>query len=284
MECRKVQRCTSLMNCKPFDAFLLELYCTSTLSGNSVDAAMTIRKLIYASLFLLLVGIAAAYLVPRGRFQVEQSFFKLMTKDVHITSGENIDDIIAEFPTIDRANLPTDFLERTKIGGSKFSKLSPRKFFVIRKRDLYRRVAGHLRIRDLFAVGGYERSLFYFSREPLYWGIDPDILHKVLELRSALEDKGYDGAAFHCNYGYRHPTLNEAVGGAPRSRHIAGDALDLVIDDINRDGLINAEDKDIVLNICEREIIGNKGGIGRYPGTQVVHIDLRGRRARWDSY
>lgn len=45
-----------------------------------------------------------------------------------------------------------------------------------------------------------------------------------------------------------------------------------------------AEDKQIVLDFLDKEIIGNKGGIGLYPGTKAVHFDVRGHRARWNSY
>lgn len=245
---------------------------------------MLTKKLILAMVLFLLIGAVSCYLVPELRFKIEQKFFQLTAKDQPVITDEAIDELLSKFPIINQADLPEDFLRRTQIDAPEFRHLSPRKFFVIRKRDLYRKVAGHLRIHHLFALGKQEQSVFYFSEDPLYWGIDPDILHKLLELRLTLEKANYDGEAFRCNHGYRHPSLNEAVGGAPRSRHIAGDALDLVIEDINQDGSANAADKAIVLNLCERQLIGNRGGIGRYPGTQVVHIDLRGKRARWDSY
>jgi hypothetical protein len=244
---------------------------------------MLIKKRFLIVVVLLLIGAASCYLVPESRFAIEQKVFQLTTKDQPVVSGEALDQILSGFPVIDQADLPADFLQRTQIDAPEFRHLSPQKFFVIRKKDLYRKVAGHLRIHHLFAVDIRERNKFYFSDDPLYWGIDPDILHKLVELRLALEKEGYDGAAFRCNYGYRHPVLNAAVGGAPRSRHIAGDALDLVIEDVNQDGYA-AVDKEIVRYLCEHQLIGNQGGIGRYPGTQVVHIDLRGTRARWDSY
>jgi hypothetical protein len=39
-----------------------------------------------------------------------------------------------------------------------------------------------------------------------------------------------------------------------------------------------------VLDLLEKEIIKSSGGIGRYPGTRAVHFDVRGYKARWDSY
>ncbi|MFK8163052.1 MAG: D-Ala-D-Ala carboxypeptidase family metallohydrolase [Lewinella sp.] len=245
---------------------------------------MSTRKWLLITVLLLFLATVSCYLIPTLRFDMEQMFFRITTNDQPVTTEEDIDQILSKFAVIDQADLPTDFLLRTQIDAPEFRQLSPRKFFVIRKKDLYRKVVGHLRIHQLFAVGAPERNGFYLSGDPLYWGVDPDILHKLLELRLLLESEGFDGAAFHCNYGYRHPTLNATVGGASRSRHIAGDAVDLVIEDINQDGQANTADKAIVLDLCERQLIGNLGGIGRYPGTQVVHIDLRGTRARWDSY
>jgi uncharacterized protein YcbK (DUF882 family) len=75
---------------------------------------------------------------------------------------------------------------------------------------------------------------------------------------------------------------NEAVNGVENSRHILGQAIDIVIGDINRDGGYTVEDKQIVLDILEDKVIRNAGGVGRYPGTRTVHFDTRGFRARWD--
>jgi len=63
-----------------------------------------------------------------------------------------------------------------------------------------------------------------------------------------------------------------------------GQAIDMTIGDINKDGTFTKEDKKIVLDICDKKVIGNKGGIGLYPGTRAVHIDVRGYKARWNSY
>jgi len=34
----------------------------------------------------------------------------------------------------------------------------------------------------------------------------------------------------------------------------------------------------------EKKVIKNEDGLGLYPGTQSVHYDVRGVRARWDSF
>jgi len=42
--------------------------------------------------------------------------------------------------------------------------------------------------------------------------------------------------------------------------------------------------KKIILDILENKVIGDQGGIGRYPGTMSVHFDVRGFKARWDKH
>jgi uncharacterized protein YcbK (DUF882 family) len=56
------------------------------------------------------------------------------------------------------------------------------------------------------------------------------------------------------------------------------------VGDINRNGIANAADKKIILDILEQKIIGNTGGLGLYPKSDVVHFDTRGYRARWNSH
>lgn len=233
---------------------------------------------------LMVLVLFGAYLVPASRLYFEEAASNLVFGRQDVETKEGVDEILTQFPMISQADLPEEFLRKAGITTPRFKRLSPRRYFVLRKKDLYRKVAGHLRIVDLFARDAETLAGFWWSDAPLYWGIDPRILYKVIELRTALKEEGWNENGFHVNYGYRHPALNVAVGGAPVSRHISGDALDIVVDDINMDGSRNATDKKILLVLCEERLIADRGGIGRYPGTQVVHIDLRGKRARWDSY
>ena len=114
--------------------------------------------------------------------------------------------------------------------------------------------------------------------------IDEKLPKAVLSLQQELRKLGHDHNGFKITYGHRSPIKNELVKGAKSSKHIMGQAVDIVINDIDRDGKYTEKDKNIVLDIAERIVIGNKGGIGRYPGTRTVHLDVRGSRARWDSY
>lgn len=96
-----------------------------------------------------------------------------------------------------------------------------------------------------------------------------------------IENPGVNSKGFYVRESFRHPTWNDKRGGAYQSQHIFGRAADLIILDINGDSKANSEDKDIALDIFEK-IIGNTGGIGKYPGTKIIHLDVRGFRARWD--
>src|SRR5687768_1913407 len=85
-----------------------------------------------------------------------------------------------------------------------------------------------------------------------------------------------------------HNDIQVEIGGAARgSRHLVGDAIDFIVFDINKDGKTNSTDVNIVFDILDKDIIGNKGGIGTYKkessfiNRQMIHIDNRGYRARW---
>ena len=85
-----------------------------------------------------------------------------------------------------------------------------------------------------------------------------------------LEDiREHFGQPVHINSGYRCPTHNKNVGGATSSYHMKGQAADLWIDGV---------DPSKVADYAE-EIIGDKGGVGRY--SSFTHIDNRGFKARW---
>lgn len=70
--------------------------------------------------------------------------------------------------------------------------------------------------------------------------------------------------------GYRCPTHNHAVGGAPRSEHMAGRAADIKIV-----GMTGAQ-----LEAIARQCPTIKG-IGRDDHRDYIHIDVREVPARW---
>jgi len=82
--------------------------------------------------------------------------------------------------------------------------------------------------------------------------------------------------------------LNKLGGAASKSQHLKGQAIDLIILDINKDGKRNSKDVDIVYKILDEKIIKNKGGLGSYKNEkgflnkQMIHFDSRGKRVRWN--
>lgn len=75
------------------------------------------------------------------------------------------------------------------------------------------------------------------------------------------------------NSGYRTPSYNRGVGGKDKSRHLTGEAADIVVG-----GLTPKQ----VARIIEQFILEGKmseGGLGVYPS--FVHYDVRGYKARW---
>ncbi len=71
------------------------------------------------------------------------------------------------------------------------------------------------------------------------------------------------------NSGYRCPTHNRNVGGVRHSRHLSGDAADVVVKGV--------DPHDVYVFLNER--VGSGGGVGKY--NSFTHVDTRGTRARW---
>jgi uncharacterized protein YcbK (DUF882 family) len=105
----------------------------------------------------------------------------------------------------------------------------------------------------------------------------PDVRERVKELASALEVlRSALGVPLHINSGYRCPARNRKVGGATRSRHLAGDAADLAAR-----GYTGAEIAETIERLIAEGALP-EGGLGTYGDRpSIAHYDLRGRRARW---
>jgi uncharacterized protein YcbK (DUF882 family) len=84
-----------------------------------------------------------------------------------------------------------------------------------------------------------------------------------------------------------HNQILTLFGASSKSRHLDGDAIDIMVLDVNSDGEIDSKDVDIVYKILDKKIIKNKGGLGTYKSEigiwnrQMVHLDCRQKRTRW---
>jgi len=103
----------------------------------------------------------------------------------------------------------------------------------------------------------------------------------MLELILELDKLGHDKYGFHIRTAHRHPTKNNEVNGASYSQHMFGKAIDIGVDDIDQNGISNQADKSIVYSLLQG-IVGQRGGLGLYPGSMNLHFDCRGFKARWD--
>lgn len=85
--------------------------------------------------------------------------------------------------------------------------------------------------------------------------------------------RDYIGEPIRLNSGYRTPSWNKKIGGAPRSQHLLGKAADISVETYTPKQLAA---------VVEQLITEEKlyfGGLGIYPGW--IHVDIRKNKARW---
>jgi len=137
---------------------------------------------------------------------------------------------------------------------------------------------------------------------PKYVALDRRLVDKLELTIDELARRGHPVGGLVVMSGFRTPDYNEA-GGNPAgrsavSRHMYGDAADVFPDetglgrmeDLNGDGRIDLRDAAFLgaaADAVEARHPELAGGIGVYPGNGAhgpfVHIDARGKRARWSG-
>ncbi|MDW3651722.1 MAG: D-Ala-D-Ala carboxypeptidase family metallohydrolase [Bacteroidia bacterium] len=240
-------------------------------------------------LVLLLVFVSVTLIWNYWRTQelIGKWVYDLRYEEAYINSKAEIDQVLNKLQRVPYEKLPEAYKAQTASDKSPFkAMLSNKTYYVVNGDHVYKKLIGEHRIKDFLPKDSfYKRHIK--NLDPLneiYLLLDPELLYKFLELKHSLKNKGYDPEAYQLRSVYRHPLHNANVGGASRSRHILGEALDIGVRDINQDGRSNQQDKEIVLDLLDKEIIANQGGLGLYPNTMSVHFDVRGRRARWNTY
>ncbi|MCK0199121.1 YcbK family protein [Ornithobacterium rhinotracheale] len=103
----------------------------------------------------------------------------------------------------------------------------------------------------------------------------PESVRKnIRELAKNLEVlRKYFNEPIHINSGYRSDKHNRLIGGKPKSKHLIGQAADIVV---------NGKKPSEVADAIEKLISQGKmkqGGLGRY--NTFTHYDIRGYKARW---
>ena len=132
-----------------------------------------------------------------------------------------------------------------------------------------------------------------------YVVLDESLVRKLEAVLAELAGAGLPAGDLRILSAFRAPSYNARVEGAAQSsRHQFGDAADVVVDsdgdgrmdDLNRDGRTDRADVMLVAAAVERverrspELVG---GLGLYeatgPSGPFLHIDVRGRAARWGA-
>ena len=132
---------------------------------------------------------------------------------------------------------------------------------------------------------------------PKYVILNPRLLLKLEAVLAAVQKAGFDVPTLHVMSGYRTPFYNASIENVKLSQHVFGNAADVFIDhddndtmdDLDHDGKIAKEDAKVLFDLVDGmdRAPGARftGGLGLYGGTHVhgpfVHIDVRGRLARW---
>ncbi|HET8656958.1 MAG TPA: hypothetical protein VFL93_15645 [Longimicrobiaceae bacterium] len=172
----------------------------------------------------------------------------------------------------------------------------PRGFIEVTPQNEDTYVSEHIQLKDFLTKG--QAGVW-----PKYVAMSPRLLDKLELTFQELEREGHPVKNIFAISGFRTPYYNEnggdTSGRAALSRHMYGDAMDVVIDndhdgymdDLNGDGKVNVKDARVLAEAAQRveeEHPDLVGGIGVYAPTGAhhgfVHIDTRGYRARWGAW
>lgn len=211
--------------------------------------------------------------------------FDAQTQQIPVLSHGQLDSILSQIKQINYNQLPSHYITATESNRMELG-LQSRNYYVVKGAEIYRYIVDHFRIADLLSKDTfYKMNLDSLpAGTEQYWLADPDELHAFLDLILFMKKNNYNDSAITINHGHRNPAYNKKVGGVTLSYHQKGVAIDLKVGDINRDGTADKKDKQILLDELENHIIQNKGGLGLYPNSDVIHFDTRGYRARWNSH
>ena len=175
----------------------------------------------------------------------------------------------------------------------------PRFFLKIDRSTEKARLAPHLLAGQM--VSFLEQNKVRTSRRHTLW-FPPNrpLVEKLERLSRELHAAGVGFRRLAVNSGFRTPLYNARIGGAAFSRHIYGDAADVMIDenddermdDITGDRIANERDALLIAQALRRLELGGRvrpGGIGAYAYDAAdscaafVHTDARGFITRWGT-
>lgn len=125
--------------------------------------------------------------------------------------------------------------------------------------DGHRYLTAHFRVREFACRDGSDTILIHPHLPPLLQAV-----------------RDYFAAPVHITSGYRTPAWNQRVGGEKNSYHLRGMAADIRVDGYTPQTVFDTIDHGLVPGVDPTQI-----GLGLYNHQGFVHLDCRGRRARW---
>ncbi len=242
-----------------------------------------VRKRFWILMFVMVVAIASVSLYLMPGFNVWS--FDVVYANKGAETFSDAKKLLEQYPTVSFLELPTPLKKSYHDPKYDIEKpISNARFYVIPRKDLFKKMFANNRLNDFVTREQQINGFWYFQKGQSYLCINDKIIEALFLLQDKLKNEAFNPKALLINSAYRSPGHNLTVKGAPMSQHIFGKAIDLRIGDINRDQKINQVDKQIVYKILNASVVGNNGGLGFYPGTMILHMDVRGARARWDYY
>ncbi|MEC7986243.1 MAG: D-Ala-D-Ala carboxypeptidase family metallohydrolase [Myxococcota bacterium] len=210
--------------------------------------------------------------------------YDLASRQQPVESKKDLLRVYQSFQTVRYAQIP-DWVSRYQVEKYGHSKRYQRSEFLrISWFERYRFVVGRHRVKDFMTKDRLFREhvpIPHLDKVQILC-LDKQLLLRLLELKTALKKKGMNPDAFSITSGFRPSSYNQLVKGASRSQHLWGNAIDLWVSDVDKNGKVNRKDSDEVYRLLDQKIIGSKGGVGKYESYRLLHMDTRGKRARWD--
>lgn len=170
---------------------------------------------------------------------------------------------------------------------------NPSGFIEVTPENVDTHVSTHFRLGDFLTKG--QSDVW-----PKYLLLSSKLVDKLELTIQELESRGVKVEHVTVMSGFRHPYYNyrggNTQGRANLSRHMYGDAADIFVDndrdgwtdDITGDGKVTFAEAQLMSDAAdavERKHPSLTGGVGIYPACcghgPMVHIDVRGYRARW---
>ncbi len=201
------------------------------------------------------------------------------------------------------SRIKNGFLDQYPMGFYSAPEDAPEKIIPKAARSCYQPPKGFIEVtdsnRELLVSQHYRLQDFICHQSspfPQFIALSPALLLKLEWITLYLKQFAQNPEArLTILSGFRPPRYNQSVSGALWSRHIYGDAADIIVDlspkdsrmdDLNLDGRLDRDDVMILFKFIEEieMISGSPGGLGIFDRGKLgpsIHIDSRGFKARW---